>query len=159
MWTGWRTWSRRSRREVVVRQNVEQVALNDNIRWRYVPWAYAYNQERGWRWLQWICFRILRALRCEYNNEVHTITTMVIDKKRLIDRLFAQHENLVSFFNYHPDRLLIGAKDWAELMDDQEVSQMISFDMSYHRNRSVYGLRVQIIPWMRGMLVMPQEAQ
>ena len=60
-------------------------------------------------------------------------------------------------FNYHPSRLLIGAEDFEELMHEKEISESMTFRANYYDHQEIVGLKVTVIPWMRGVLVLPKE--
>lgn len=55
--------------------------------------------------------------------------------------------------------LLIGSENYAELMRGEIVNQRFDFRCELWREdangRKILGLNVQVIPWMRGMVVMP----
>ena len=51
------------------------------------------------------------------------------------------------------------AEDYADLMHEAAATQMFSFRAEYGYGREVLGMTVQVIPWMRGCLVMPANAK
>ena len=117
--------------------------------------AFQLRVDRPAAWLQKTCFFVLRKLRAFYIGETMTIERHTLDARSFIDRLFKQQEGIKQFFNMRPTRLLIGAEDYAELMHEAAATQMFSFNAEYGYGREILGMTVQVIPWMRGCLVMP----
>lgn len=92
---------------------------------------------------------------------------VVIDPDDVMKRLLAQRRAL---FEMHqtPREVLIGAQDFEELMDTPEIQRQITFNAQLltrsardvecgwrDQDTTVLGLKVRVIPWMRGMVVMP----
>jgi hypothetical protein len=84
-----------------------------------------------------------------------TVTRHIIDSDVFMERIFKQQEHLLGYFNHKPKRLLIGSEDFSELMNSDEVRNVMMFNASYNYGREICGLQVEVIPWMRGILVMP----
>ena len=53
--------------------------------------------------------------------------------------------------------LLIGAEDYAELMHEVASTQIFSFKSEYGYGEKILGMKIKVIPWMRGCLVMPSD--
>lgn len=106
-------------------------------------------QELAWRFLTW----------CEALEKVPAVTKREttferydIDTKEFIIRLIEQKRSLFNQYNLEGKTLLIGAEDYLELMGSTEVKSLLTFEVN---KRTVVGLTVKIIPWMKGMVVMP----
>ncbi len=81
---------------------------------------------------------------------------MPVDGKTFMDRLWKQKRSLVEDFRREPTTLWIGGEDYRELMNSPEVRQSFTVHAQFNYGRNeIYGLTVKVIPWMRGMLVMP----
>ena len=138
-----------------MKQTVEFVALHD-LRIKFDDTeAFELRRDRPAVWLQKACFFVLRKLGAFHIGERVTIERHFIDAKTFMGRLFLQQEGIEQFFNIEPKRLLIGAEDYAELMHEAVATQTFSFQAEYWRRREIFGMTVQVIPWMRGVLVMP----
>lgn len=87
--------------------------------------------------------------------ETLKVVRIPIDAKDFMGKLYAQRRELFEQFNREPKELLIGGEDYEEMMNCKGINRMFSFDGSYNKGRSVMGLRIKVIPWMRGALVMP----
>lgn len=88
-------------------------------------------------------------------GEKITASRHTIDTDVFMERIFKQQEHLLVHFNRKPKRLLIGSEDFAQMMDSAEMQNMMMFNASYNYGREICGLQVEVIPWMRGILVMP----
>ncbi len=84
-----------------------------------------------------------------------TIERHEIDDETFMERIFKQKDGIERFFNRKPKTLLIGAEDYAELMHEVVSSQEFRFNAEYWYTNQPFGLNVRVIPWMRGILVMP----
>ena len=110
------------------------------------------------QWLQRLAWRFLSrqgAVEQAYEPKV-TVTRHLIDDNDFIRRLSKQQTALLQEFNREGQRLLIGPEDYAELMGSLEVQwHHFTFPAEVCRGDTILGLKVEVIPWMRGMLVMP----
>ena len=83
------------------------------------------------------------------------VTRIPIDGD-FVERLFKQRAWITDHLSREPKTLLIGAEDYEQIMNCPQINQRLRFDTSYmFGNRQIIGLTVEIIPWMRGMVVMP----
>lgn len=83
------------------------------------------------------------------------VTHFVIDGETFASRLFAQQSALFDTFGRESRTLLIGGEDYRDLMNSPEVRHAFSFGSQFNCDRQVFGLTIRVIPWMRGMVVMP----
>ena len=123
--------------------------------------AFAIREDRPHLWLQKACCWVMGKLGAYRRDTQTKIEYRTIDADSLITRIAKQRESVFELTNREPRELLIGAQDYAELMHETVSTHMFSFDAAYmqgdHRNRTVMGLRVRVIPWMRGVLVVPND--
>ena len=117
--------------------------------------TYKLRKDRPHFWLQKICCWTMKKLGAFDVGEEIRYTRHTIDTESFIDRLFKQQDHIRGYFNRRPTRLLIGAEDFAALMGTEEIRQMLNFRAEYGYNKEIMGLMVEVIPWMRGILVMP----
>jgi hypothetical protein len=115
-------------------------------------------------WLQRLCFMVLAKLGAYDTYAELRVETITIDKRSFVDRLLAQQHALIRDFginNRNRFTLLIGARDYQELMGSPEISQMITFDTDFmvdkNGREAVMGMDVTIVPWMTGVVVLPRE--
>lgn len=111
-------------------------------------------QEIAWRFLQW-CDSLKPHM-----EETFTATHHTIDADSFMERIIKQKHNLYDGYGKIGKRLLIGSGDYCELMNDMTAKgQYFEFGANLHfatvGRRELLGLTVEVIPWMRGVVVMP----
>jgi hypothetical protein len=107
-------------------------------------------QRMAWRFLGW-----RQALEQAYEPKV-TTTRHTIDADNFIERLMKQRESLFDAFHKEGQRLIIGSEDYAELMRSPEMSaHYFTFTADVGLGRRIIGLDVEVVPWIRGAVVMP----
>jgi hypothetical protein len=107
------------------------------------------------RLLRWI----FRKYGKVYNEPKVTIERMLIDKGDIIERLIRQQRAIFEV-RHEPKRVLMGSEDFAELMNRKDTMQFVTIpNIEYRVGRDggykVMNLELTIIPWMKGVLVMP----
>jgi hypothetical protein len=107
-------------------------------------------QRLAWRFLAW------RGAVPQARDETITYTRHAIDTANVVERLYRTREGLFAY-GREPAEILIGSEDFAELMCAPEIRTAMSFHAEYHQGKRLLGLTVRVIPWMRGMLVMPKS--
>ena len=140
-----------------MKQMIEFVMLRERHKSFENTEAFQLREDRTYLWVQKVCFFVLRKLQAFYIGETVEFERHLIDAKTFMERLFKQRSGIVEFFNLRPTKLLIGAEDYAELMQETMATQMFSFRAEYGYGREMLGMTIQVIPWMRGCLVMPNE--
>jgi hypothetical protein len=110
-------------------------------------------EPRWWDSPRWWLVKLLGG---DNPNEVVKVTRVPINPKDFMERLWKQRRALVENFHREPTTLWLGAEDYEELMNAPVIRQAFTMHAEFHYGRrEVYGLTVKVIPWMRGMLVMP----
>ena len=145
------------------RERIDCVRLERVAEMRPMPLAFEYKPANGWAWLQRLAIRVLRWRKCFACTEFVTYERHQIGEhgERFMQQLFEQRKNLEFNFSRRPKRLLIGAEDYGQLMREDPSVTGFDFRAEYYvsngrdRGPTVCGLQVEVIPWMRGMLVMP----
>lgn len=122
----------------------------DFLEWRELPNLYV---PRWWDRPRWWLVKLLGG---KNPHDSVTVTRIPINDKDFMARLWKQKRALFDQFRREPATLWIGGEDYRELMSSPHIQQAFSFSASFNYGRDeVYGLRVKVIPWMRGMVVMP----
>ena len=84
------------------------------------------------------------------------VTRIVFNSDDFMSKLWEQKRYLYDHFNREHKTLLIGAEDFEEMMSTPAITQALVFSASFNYGaREIYWLTVKVIPWMRGVLVMP----
>lgn len=141
-------------------QEVQFVALRE----KHVPHvrhdAFTLRKDRGHVWLQKLAIYILKKLGCELVEDRIEVKRISVDGRTFGERIAKQRSELMRHFNERAHTLLIGAEDYEQLMCTPEIYQSLTFraDNAFRFGRGeVMGLQVKVVPWMRGMVVMPND--
>jgi hypothetical protein len=125
--------------------------------------AFEFREDRPARWLQRACLWVLRKLGCYAAKEVIEYQRHHIgrDGERFMMRLMRAKASIQGAFAREPQRLLIGSEQYAELMEETLSNSYFAFEAQSFwgngpgRPPTIVGLTVEVIPWMRGMLLLP----
>lgn len=120
------------------------------VEWRELPALYFpkwWDRPRWW---------LVRALGGTCPMDTVKVVRVPVNGKDFMTRLWKQKRALVESFRREPTTLLIGGEDYQELMGSPAVREsfLVNASFNYGRNE-IYGLTVKVIPWMKGMVVMP----
>lgn len=107
------------------------------------------------KWYEALQVWLIRKLGGTHPCDTIKYVRIPIDGKTFVEKLFKQHEDFIKNLRPEPTRILIGAEDFQKLMGSPEFNQPFSFMAEFGYSRTLYGLKVDVIPWMRGMLIMP----
>lgn len=134
---------------------IKSISLKTNIH-RFVNYEqFTFRADKKWPWLQKICFAILRKLDAHSIGETVEIERGVIDGDKLIAAIYEQKVEIQTLFNMLPKQLFIGTEDYAEMMREEIATTPFNFQARCGYNEHIMGLSVKVIPWMRGILVVP----
>ena len=126
---------------------------------------YNFRSDRKHQWLQKACFWILEKLRCqsimhEIEYERHTV-----DTEDFIDQLIEQCGILDNCYGEHPKKVLVGSKVYQEITGNLHICEKLHFERGIRMKKLMpngrfpveyfMGLEVIVVPWMEGVLVMP----
>ena len=124
--------------------------------------AFAVREDRPYLWLQKACCWVLGKLGAHRRDTQTKIEYRTIDADNFMVRIAKQHASVFELLNRRPKKILIGAQDYAELMRETNTHYPFTFNASYAIGERgvarIMGLEVQVIPWMRGVLVVPSDA-
>lgn len=127
-----------------------------------LPEAYSLKPTGRAQWLQRLAWRFLHwrgALACAYTPTTK-VTRHTIEAQSFMERIFKQRASIANYLNREGQTLLIGAQDYEELMMCPALYRQFDFRAEFFRGErgrdpQLMGLTVKVIPWMRGMVVMP----
>lgn len=128
--------------------------------------AYEYCPQRGWKWLQRVCLWTLKKIGAHSMGMMPHFERKVIDRDKFVAKLYAQQRAVFDLMVNRPGTLLIGAEDFHEAMDQPEMKNIFQFSASVQMGRvddrgqphySIMGMRVIVVPWMRGMVPIPDD--
>lgn len=118
--------------------------------------SFVFREDRPCKWLQKLCLSVLKKLGAFEWGEKETVEKYVLRPKDFMQRLFEQGAHIEQEFNREPSCVLIGGEDFQEMMACRDVQHYFSFDGSYNQGRTVIGLKIHVVPWMKGILVLPK---
>lgn len=123
--------------------------------------AFTIRDDRPHLWLQKACCWVLGKLGAYRQDTQKKIEYRTIDAASFMVRIAKQRSAVFELLNREPKELLIGAEDYAELMHEASTHVPFSFRASYAVGErgvaQIMGLKVRVIPWMRGVLVVPND--
>ena len=145
----------------------------------FVPDTFQLRTNRPMVWLQKIIFYVLRKLECyaiQYNLRIERVA---LSPEKLLTSLLRQRQELVMTYHQYGERLLIGPEEFRELAESAwpqtQITYPVSFELKYNwypngeqgyyqdeemragHGYQVCGMKVTIVPWMKGILVVPKE--
>lgn len=122
---------------------------------------FEYKPAKGWRLLQRLCFWLLAKIGAFACETIQT-ESITLDDKRLSMQLIEKHIREVNRLMHEPTRLVMGAEDWSELMGDPVLTGALRFSAPVDLREGptrIFGIDVTILPWMRGLVVLPKETE
>lgn len=134
-------------------QTVEFVQYRERVQMVLMPDAFE-PQDFRWKWVKRVVAWLFRKLGKNAREPSVTYERIVIHPDDLIERLYAQMNALLDL-DREPRRVLIGAETLAELMSCPRLQDIRGIACEYSCNRTICSLTVTVIPWMKGLLVMP----
>lgn len=126
---------------------------------------YEFRSDKGYRVLQRFLFFILRLIGAYAQEKDVSISHFAIDTESFMDRLMQQHGDLLYEHNFYPELILMGATDYQRMMGDKEMQYLVRFNTQYsvkcsrYSGVEIYGMRVVVVPWMEGIVVMPKTQE
>lgn len=134
---------------------------------------YQFRPDRKYHWLQKLCLWALRKLGCYALTTNTNIVKHVVNTDTLMQGIFAQLGELAAIYNYKGQVLLVGYEEFSQLQGFpinhplsiycdymwQEYAGMKEDFSGPVYKRTAMGLRVIVIPWMKGFLIVPKEAK
>jgi len=122
--------------------------------------AYEYRPNGRLPWLQRIIFWIACKLGAYHLSERVEVHAVEFSPETFMEALYFQRRSLFEHFNREPKYLLIGSEDFDELMHTAVKDNLFSFDARYYcgtrSGPEIMGLKVCVVPWMKGCVVLPE---
>jgi hypothetical protein len=112
------------------------------------PWYKAWLAGKAWALLH-----KLKALHWHFDTK-DSITTVHIDTDDVMRRLMESSYAVLDYLGEGGEVLLIGPKEFQDLMGQVEAVHSLQFHAEYSRHRRILGLEVRVIPQMSGLVVL-----
>ncbi len=120
--------------------------------------AFKFRPKGRAQWLQRLAWKFLNwrgAMDQAYEPKT-TVRRHVIDADKFVDLILKQRRALFDGFRKDGQRLLIGSEDYRELMGEiSALGYHFEFQAEIGKNGRFMGLNVEVVPWMRGAILMP----
>lgn len=131
--------------------------------------VYEFNEQRGWVWLQKLCFWVLNRLHChriQYTYARH-VTYNNLQSSPLKQSIWDAIHQVADIQKVKDDDLyiLVGASEFKSLVSDKEVTQSFTFhvgetasymDRQGRMMRDYFGVDCRVVPWMKGFAIVPK---
>jgi len=140
-------------------------------RQKFIPDRYQFREEKGWRWIQKLALWTLKKIGCHaFIMEETMVRSETINLHNLTKQIMEQQADTINWYHHHGDRLLVGPTEFAELSAlpfthplslDLQYMWVETDDTKYGMNLpphtyTRFGLKVTVIPHMKGVLVLPK---
>ena len=122
------------------------------------PDAYEFKPVGRWKFLQKQVWKFLirtKALRnATYDRE--TISWTTVEPDRVIDYVLTQIEHCWDRYSREPMAILMGSEDYSNISSG--VAEGVEFQMAAELriNGTFLGVKVSVVPWMKGIIVLPK---
>ena len=151
-------------------QEVRYVATELSHRQRFIPEHFQLRNDRPHVWLQKAAIWVLRKLGCYAYLDEQIITKKIIDTHDISKKIVESMKGAVEYAHYEGRHLLVGYEEFQELAQ-MEYDRPFSIKVPYYFTTSktpadygppeyetrVYQMKVTVIPWMKGVLVLPKD--
>lgn len=119
----------------------------DLDKWSFAP-------VKKWAWLHRAAWWFLGKTGALSNTVSEKISykEIVIDKDSVSETILRAMDEM-SIMNVRPSSVLMGPEHFDKALYEMRDTYSFTIEMGYHRK--IYGLPVTIVPWMRGVVVMP----
>lgn len=114
---------------------------------------YTVRRDKPFVWLQEICCWVLNKLGAHYQVSTIAYTQHYVDISNLVDGIYKQIRILDRDRNIQGRRVLIGSEDFVKLCSAPDAQYHLT---TYASSLNFGGLTVTVIPWMKGILVLPE---
>jgi len=126
--------------------------------------TFKFRADKKHHWLQKACLNILQRLGCNASLTEVNIERLNVQPKSLIEGLMRQHAQHLQFCRWQPERVCMGPKEFHDLTGEvfnsnHTMTMRVPVELHENGNPKVLGMRITIIPWMEGILVVPTEKE
>lgn len=116
------------------------------------------------KWLKKAMWGYLMRSNClkPAYKETESFARITFEPSKFLAKAIAKHRDaVVRFLGSSNVQILVGPDEFAELASEARILEHFSIDSEYsYTNQGitrVYGMRVTVVPWMEGFLILPDE--
>ena len=125
----------------------------------YDPPAYRYFLlPSGWRQrVAGMAWRLLKRWGCltEATYEKYVTETVTFNPSNLIESILKQRMECMRDWGTMPTQIILGDEDFAQFRMEAGRTGLMQFTMDGHGRQEFNGMRIVVVPWMRGVVVVP----
>lgn len=122
------------------------------------PDAYEFKPIGRWGFLQKQAWKFLmktKALRnATYDRQTISWTTVEPDK--VIDYVLTQIDHCWDRYSDAPIAILMGAEDYRRIASGVEADVEFQMTCELRQYNTFLGVKVQVVPWIKGIIVLPK---
>lgn len=137
---------------------VKFIHTHESLHWVILEDAWSLRTDFRWKWMARAARWLIRKIGVNARDPVVEVQRLLIDPPKIMQKILEQRAAMFDM-GREPRRLLIGSHDFAEMMQQPEIRDCLTIDAEYFKGgrdgRRVFDLQIEVIPWMRGCLVMP----
>ena len=137
-------------------QRVEFVLTKESSITTLVKDNFQFRKDKKYHRIQKLLFWGLKKLECYAETETVFFEKHTVATNNFLDALLQQEQELIALYNVRGAFVLIGSEDFSRMTNTPEIRNVFEFSSMYHRDNEICGMRVKVIPWMRGVLVVPE---
>lgn len=115
--------------------------------------AYQVRKDKPLVWLQRVCCWVMDKVGAYAQDRSISYDYKVVDISNLVEGIYTQVGLLDQNYHKQATRVLMGSEDFTQLCNAPEARYHLTV---YASDRRFGGLTVTVIPWMKGILVMPE---
>ena len=142
-----------------MRDTVEHVNMRETRRLLVLNDTFQFTANKKYHRTQRILFWILRKIGCYAQVQEISLESVRFDKKDFVERLHEMRRGILNLYREEGKYLLIGGEACHELTGYLASSKFsFSCQANFYKDNGrmeVVGLNIVVIPWMEGMLVVP----
>lgn len=137
---------------------VRFIYTKQDLNWTDAKDAFEFRKDRPLRWIQRILFFLLRKIGAYRRMKELQVREVAFHVTYLMDSLMRQqHEVMQRSHDYRALGVLMGNDEFERLTGEMlEIGHHLTFKTPYHCRKEIFDMPIAIIPWMKGMLVVPR---
>ena len=136
---------------------------------------FAFREDKKYHLLQKTCIWTLKKLGCYAKRKKVKYNICVVKPDTFMQKLFEQRKELTRHWNLGAKRIFVGYEDYHKIVNELKTDpvnwsilpEAFSFETRYTTRDckheylrgepkfEIHGLTVEVVPWMKGVLVMP----
>ena len=132
-------------KQIVIATGLEEVHTREQL-----SDVYQFRSDRGFLALQKLCFWVLRKIGAFGWTDKTASKSYAFDPAELAYNLREQYKLAMHIYDREDCEILMGPKEFAELAHTGMIDQITVLP-------TMYELKITIIPWMAGLLVVPEK--